>query len=333
MGIFSSLVDSFKSGYNAGRQKGSAPVNSLCKVPHTFDLMYPAILPRFDEITSGGHDDPRALVYAMSWLDLNRKRPCSFEELNALDFGVGKIGEKKACQILLEKELIRSLDMDMALAELHTIQELKDILRQRGLPVSGNKPVLIKRLVDSGFKISARDYRYRFWRLTESGARKIEESRSDEKRAFFLAVHTLKDGDYSGAISAYRAFDDKWGFVHTSGKEHTIFAHCDIPFSQFEFIAGYPMRELLNSDDFKNTLRACLIAGLMGKGCPYYVGEAFQEQIRCPHIVDLYRYGNFDDGVNPAIISAMQENVESDNSYILQYYISHVMYLSRRARQ
>jgi len=36
---------------------------------------------------------------------------------------------------------------------------------------------------------------------------------------------------YSGAISAYRSFDDKWGFVHTSGKEHTIFANCDIPFT------------------------------------------------------------------------------------------------------
>ena len=161
----------------------------------------------------------------------------------------------------------------------------------------------------------------------------MAESCSDEKQAFFLAVSALKKGDYSGAISAYRSFDSKWGFVHTSGKNHTIFAHYDVPFSQLDFIAGYPMRELQNSDDFKSTLRACLIAGLMGKGCPDYVGEAFQEPIRCPGIVGYYAQGRFDDGINPDIISAMQENVESDNSYVLQYYISRVMYLSRQARK
>lgn len=332
MGVFSFLASSFMDGWRSGQQS-AAHKTPLQDVPHTPHLFYPAILPRFDEIADGGHADPRALVYALSLLDPHRKKPFSCEELNALDFGNGKAGERKACQMLLEKGLIRSLDRDRALAELHTIQELKDLLRQRGLPISGNKPVLVKRLSDSGFKISARDYRYRFLELTESGVWKIEESRSDEKQAFFLAVHALKEGDYSGAVSAYRSFDGKWGFVHTSGKNHTIFAHYDVPFSQFDFIAEYPMRELQNSDDFKATLRACLIAGLMGKGCPRYVGEAFQEPIQCPHVVDLYKYGHFEDGVNPSAISAMQENVESDSSYVLQYYISHIMYLSRQARK
>lgn len=332
MGLFSSLASSFIEGWRSGQQNTmhNTPFHS---VPHTPHLFYPAILPRFDEIAAGGHDDPRALVYSLSWLDPGSKRPFSCGELNTLDFGGGKGGEKKAFQALLKKELIRSLDRDRALSELHTIQELKDFLRHRGLPVSGNKAVLAKRLVDSGFKISARDYRYRFWELTESGVGKMAESCSDEKQAFFLAVSALKKGDYSGAISAYRSFDSKWGFVHTSGKNHTIFAHYDVPFSQLDFIAGYPMRELQNSDDFKSTLRACLIAGLMGKGCPDYVGEAFQEPIRCPGIVGYYAQGRFDDGINPDIISAMQENVESDNSYVLQYYISRVMYLSRQARK
>ena len=333
MGIFSFLSNSFMEGWRSGQQAQQPPACSTQVVPRNLDLIYPAPLLRFDEIAADGHDDPRALVYSLSWLDPRRKRPFACGELNALDFGSGKAGEKKACQILLKRGLIHSLDRDRALAELHTVQDLKDFLRSRGLPVSGNKSVLVKRLVDSGFKISTRDYHYRFWELTESGMGKIEESRSDEKQAFLLAVSALKDGDYSGAISAYRSFDSKWGFVHASGKNHTIFAHYDVPFSQFDFIAGYPMRELQNSDDFKATLRACLIAGLMGKGCPHYVGEALREPIRCPHVVDLYKYGRFDDGVDPAVIAAMQENVESDNSYVLQYYISRVMYLSRQARK
>ncbi len=321
MGLFSFLASSIMEGWRSGQQgqkSNQSASRAVSNVPHTSHLTYPALLPCFEELAASGHDDPRAVVYALSWLDPKRKRPFSADELNALDFGEGRSGGKAACQILLEKGLIHELDRDRALEELYTVQELKDLLRQRGLPVSGNKPLLIKRLVDSGFKLNRRSYRYKFLELTEGGVGKIEESRSDEKRAYFLSVDALKDGDYSGAISAYRSFDDKWGFVHTSGKEHTIFAHCDIPFSQFEFIARYPMCELQNSDDFKNTLRACLIAGLMGKGCPYYVGEAFHEPIQCPHIVDLYAYGRFDDGINPAAIAAIRENVESDNAYALQ---------------
>lgn len=332
MGIFSLFASSFMEGWRSGQQ-GAAHAAPSRSVPHTPHLFYPSILPRFDELTSGGHNDPRALVYSLSWLDPGRKRPFSCDEINALDFGPGKSGEKKACRILLENGLIRFLDPDGALAELHTIQELKYLLRQRGLPISGNKPVLAKRLADSGFKAGARDCRHRVLELTESGVGRIEESRLDGKRAYFLAVDALKEWDYSGAISSYRCFDDKWGFVHASGKNHTIFANYDVPFSQLEFIAGYPMRELQNSDDFKNTLRSCLIAGLMGKGCPHYVGEALPEPIRCPHIVDLYECGRFDDGVNPDMISAMQENVESNNDYVLRYYISRVLYLSRQARK
>lgn len=333
MGLFSSLASSFMEGWRSGQQSQQAPARSTQTVPHDFDLIYPAPLLRFDEISARGHDDPRALVYALSWLDPKRKRPFDCEELNALDFGSGKDGKKKACQILLERGLICNLPPDRVLAEIYTVQELKGLLRQRGLPVSGSKPVLVDRLMGSGFKISGRSYRYKFLELTESGVGKIEESRSDEKQAFFMAVSALKERDYPGAISAYRSFDSRWGFVHASGKNHTIFAHYDVPFSQFDFIAGYPMRELQNSDDFKATLRACLIAGLMGKGCPDYVGEAFQEPIQCPNIVSYYAQGHFDDGINPDTIAAMQENVELDNSYVLQYYISRVMYLSRQARK
>ena len=333
MGLFSSLASSFMEGWRSGQQAQHPPTRSTQVVPRNFDLIYPAPLLRFDEIAAGGHDDPRALVYALSWLDPKRKRPFACGELNALDFGNGKDGEKKACQTLLKRGLICNLAPDRVLAEIYTVQTLKDLLRQRGLPVSGNKSVLVDRVMSSGFKISGRSYRYKFLELTESGIGKIKESRADEKQAFFMAVSELKEQNYPGAISAYRSFDSKWGFVHTSGKNHTIFAHYDVPFSQFDFIAGYPMRELQNSDDFKATLRACLIAGLMGKGCPDYVGEAFQEPIQCPNIVSYYAQGHFDDGINPDTIAAMQENVELDNSYVLQYYISRVMYLSRQARK
>ena len=99
MGLFSSLASSFMEGWRSGQQAQHPPTRSTQVVPRNFDLIYPAPLLRFDEIAAGGHDDPRVLVYALSWLDPKRKRPFACGELNALDFGNGKDGEKKAqCQ-------------------------------------------------------------------------------------------------------------------------------------------------------------------------------------------------------------------------------------------
>lgn len=41
-------------------RKPPARVNSSGSVPHTADLLYPAVLPAFSEIAAGEHRDPRA---------------------------------------------------------------------------------------------------------------------------------------------------------------------------------------------------------------------------------------------------------------------------------
>ena len=223
------------------------------------------------------------------------------------------------------------------LLSLCTVVELKSFLRARKLPVSGRKSVLIERLVNNGFKVRRREYRYMLFEFTDLGAGIVRQYYSDRCLAFLRAVYALIDGDYSGAISALRGFDNKWGFSHSSGKKHTIFAHFDVPFGQFEFIAKYPMRELQNTENFKSTFRSYLIASLMcGVHTPYgaeLVEELCHEQIRCPRIVDYYArsmtLGELME--NKDMLSAMRENVASDNSYVLEYYVSRVMYLSRRS--
>lgn len=40
-------------------RKPPARVNSSGSVPHTADLLYPAVLPAFSEIAAGEHRDPR----------------------------------------------------------------------------------------------------------------------------------------------------------------------------------------------------------------------------------------------------------------------------------
>lgn len=103
MGIFSFLASSFMDGWRSGQQAQQPPARSTQAVPHTPHLFYPAILPRFDEITAGGHDGPRALVYSLSWLAPRRKRPFACGELNALDFGTGASTASGASSIPLGK--------------------------------------------------------------------------------------------------------------------------------------------------------------------------------------------------------------------------------------
>lgn len=88
------------------------------------------------------------------------------------------------------------------------------------------------------------------------------------------------------------------------------------------------MWELENTRNFKDTLRACLIAGLM-RGCEdrlalrHDVESLCCETIRCPELTGLFDY-------EKEVMWEMQEQVNHDAGSALEYYISHVLYLSRK---
>lgn len=303
---------------------------SADSIPDTGELTCPAALPHFEELAQAGHSDPRAIIYTVLQLDLQSKKPFPPEKLNALDFGQ----EEAACQILLARGLIREPSPDQVLASLCTQEELRGLLRDRGLPVNGSKAVLSERLLNSGFTFDSGKYRNKLFELTETGRRVIEEYRANEDHALLCAVNSLKAADYPGAISAYRSFDSKWGFVHTSGRNHTIFADYRIPRSRFVFIANYPMDELQNSNDFKDTLRACITACMMcGRKERWEIADCFldicTEPICCPNIIDCYSQTDDLHILSSSALTKMQENVRVDNRYTLEYYISHVKYLSK----
>ena len=172
--------------------------------------------------------------------------------------------------------------------------------------------------------------------MTASGSALIAAHGVNLSEAIRRATLALKEPDYPGAVAAYRDYDSRWGYVHPSGKTHTIFASYDVPFHRLDFLAGYPLRELCNSDNFRRTLRACLIAGLMrGEQERTELASRFkevcQEQIVCPGIVDLFTMDDFDGSTAAAMREAMEQNVAADSDFTLEYYISHVLYLSRRA--
>lgn len=288
------------------------------------NLLYPGPLPTFGKIASDGHGDKRVLAYTICRFDPNRKRPFTLGDLDARDFA----NDKELFRVLLSCGLVRELDQKEALDILYTADELKEILCKRGLPTGGSKKRVVERLIENGYKVDGRKYRHRLFRLTEQGHSLLEEMRADERSAINRAVIALKSLDYGGAISAYRDYDGKWGFAHISGKKHTIFAHYDIPGSCFRFLETYPMRELRNSEDFKKTLRACLIAGLMrGTQEQWELRQSFErvceDKIICPNLLNLFGYTS-------SVKEEMRKQIDFDIGNALEYYISHVMYLCRQ---
>lgn len=310
-------------------RKPPARVSSSGSIPHTADLLYPAVLPAFAEIAAGEHNDPRAVFYTIRFMDPQHSRPFTPDTLDASDFG----SKAEARRALVRCGFVQNADAGRTLSVFYSKDTLKDLLRKRGLPVGGTKEQQAARLLADGFRISPSR---RLLELTASGSALIASHGADLTKAIRRATLALKEQDYPGAVAAYRDHDSRWGYVHPSGKAHTIFASYDVPFRRLDFLAGYPMRELYNSEDFRRTLRACLIAGLM-RGeqerteLAFRFKEVCQEQIVCPGVLDLFTMDDFDRSTSAAMRAAMEQNVSADSDFTLEYYISHVLYLSRRA--
>lgn len=304
------------------------------RVPDSLTLTYSGSLLPVVMIDAGGHADPRVLLYAIRCLPPDRV----FTAKEFTDYEFSDFGTLNAMlDVLLRKDLIRPLPTAEALRKLYTVNELKELLQERDLPVRGRKDELIERLLGSGFKGYTRRYKDTQYRLTESGTALIAAERASRSEAIESAIRCLSNLNFDGAVAAYNRYDSIWGYVHKSGYMHTIFANYEFPQERFDFLASYPMRELANSDDFKRKLRACLIAGLMrgdqqkeSLACDFQ--QVCDERICCPRIIDLYRQGHDEEDLEDLkpMFENMEENCRSDPQYTLAYYISHVLYLSRR---
>lgn len=292
-------------------------------MPNMKNLLYPAKVPSFEELELGGHKDPRGIIYVIARIDPQRKKPISADEIEYKDFG----RKSAAVSVLRKAGLIQPLEAGEELEQRLTRDELVALLRERGMPSRGNKKVLADRLAQRGYRIDRRKHRGSMFRLTEIGTGIITVCQNDEQMAVCRAINALKELNYQGAVEAYRRYDAKWGFTHTSGKVHTIFACCDIPFDRFRLIESCQMRELKNTIDFKKTLRACLLAGLMrGKTDQWQLRCEFErvckEKIDCPRLLSLFDYPR-------EVLLNMKRNIEFDAGNALEYYISHLLYLSR----
>lgn len=316
------LWNAFIEGFRAAQ--GNTTVKAPERKPDIKALLYPGELPTFQTLAENDHKDKRAIVYIFYRSKINKRTAFTIDDLyNGRDIGT----EKEAYKELKAQGMIRSLDRVEILEDQYTQDDLKKLLKERGLTVGGKKHEQAQRLIDSGYK-PEREGKRKF-AFTEQAKQLVSEKETDRRRAISKAADALKTLGYAEAISAYREYDDKWGFVHTSGKKHTIFAHFDIPYKSFQFFEKYPMRELQNSEEYKRTLRGVLIAGLM-RGCreewelEYDMWNITREPLDCPKLLTMFR------GYSREALENMGEQIKADNRNALAYYISHMEYLNRQ---
>lgn len=185
-------------------RKPPARVNSSGSVPHTADLLYPAVLPAFSEIAAGEHRDPRAVFYTIRFMDPQRSRPFTPDVLDASDF----CSKAEVRRVLVRRGFVQNADAGRTLSVLYSKDALKDLLRKRGLPVGGTKEQQAARLLTDGFRISPSR---RLLELTASGSALIAAHGADLTEAIRRATLALKEQDYPGAVAAYRDYDSRWG--------------------------------------------------------------------------------------------------------------------------
>ena len=132
-------------------RKPPARVNSSGSVPHTADLLYPAVLPAFSEIAAGEHRDPRAVFYTIRFMDPQRSRPFTPDVLDASDFG----SKAEVRRVLVRRGFVQNADAGQTLSVLYTKDAMKELLRKRSLSVGGTKEQQAARLLADGFRVSA----------------------------------------------------------------------------------------------------------------------------------------------------------------------------------
>lgn len=323
-----------KTPLNVPNSSGPAP--STKSVIPNINLTFPSTLPSCKEISGFGHKDPRILVYYMYYYD-------DGSSFSSKDFSVYFAEDagntQQVLEILKNKGWIQEKDPVSVLMTLYTVDELRTFLRVQGLKVSGRKEELVERLLEKvPFENFKHKYKHTLYSLTELGKKYPRAKKTDYDRAIITSTNAIKNQNFSEALGVYNSYDSRWGFLHANNKPHTIFAGYEIPSKHFNYIISHPMDELQNSNELKKDLRAFLLTALMrGKRDGARLQKEFmlinQEPIRCPNILDLYKQN--EDGSASAedlnrILDAMQYRIQNNPECVLGYYISNILYNSRR---
>lgn len=113
---------------------------------------------------------------------------------------------------LIERGDIALSSLDRRIEATYRIKDIKPILKERGLPVSGKKALLVQRLVDSGFEPD--ENVPEVYECTDSGKAKALDwaNRRDVaiRQAIDQAIELLRNGHIRQAMKVAHNFNDQW---------------------------------------------------------------------------------------------------------------------------
>lgn len=289
-------------------------------------------LPSCEKIASANHIDKRVLVYYLRHLT-----SITFENMSYYSDEIGDISA--ALKELENTGWICEKEPKEIFKSLLTVEELKEILYKNNLKVSGKKDILVERVLENiPFSAFNDIYTNTQYNITENGSKNIQQKQIDYEQAIINATLCAGNKDLRSISAEYQKFDAKWGFVHTSGNPHSIFANYDVPIERIIFLSSYPMNEIFNSNQFKNDLRNFLIAASLRKprGRSDLAIEfrlINDEALVCPNIVELFQTRNDLPEVREQELRYIKENmhnkIKKEADAALEYYISLLLYWSK----
>ncbi|MGB3716480.1 MAG: SAP domain-containing protein [Candidatus Promineifilaceae bacterium] len=155
---------------------------------------------------------PAHLLYLSKFL-----KPSTLQQADYWDPVLGEAPEQ-AAKRFYDNGLLEQVGLSDRLAHAYTISELKPMLRERGLPVSGRKAVLINRLIEAdpkGMQKTVRDLRLLV--CTEKGKRIAEDylAQEREKRARVVnqTLNALRENRFSEASEMVAGYEAQQVFM------------------------------------------------------------------------------------------------------------------------
>lgn len=170
---------------------------------------------------------------------------------------------------------VEELSLSEKINLIHTVDDLKGILKFKELPVKGTKPTLIERMIENSDENELKDYRnqrYIRYKLTEKGMElttplnpSITRDMELEDKSYHLVLNNEIDKAYK-IISSFKAQKDFPGLgiqINISGNEKAIIELDDVKLFKYNKLININLNLPENIRDKQKNINSCIIVGDM----------------------------------------------------------------------
>ena len=175
------------------------------------------------------------------------------------------------CKVLLSRGVMAEASTAEKVAAGFRVQDLKALLRERGLKVSGRKEELVSRLMEAmtGQEASDAAKSVTFFKLTPDGQQVVdahlEEKASEKRKAEERALAYLRSGNYENAESEIVIFTDAYNRLFWQkkggGRDADGILSATGPENHVYYLLNMPVEELALGDNERRKVAEALAIG------------------------------------------------------------------------